>query len=543
MNKKNLAKWTALTMATATLLSGCGGGGGGSTSVEDSEQLLEIYVLEQGYGSDWARNVAAAFEKQDWVKAKYPELQVKLTFNDTTGFAANQMTLGEKYNTYDLLFGASFSGYYGTSDLVDITASVYESTVPEEDVTYSEKLNDSLETGMAYVDYETGEVSYYAAPYFSGVYGFIYNEEALLSYGEVPNTTDEFIALCQKIHDENATKYTNEDPTAQYAFMQSKDAPYWQKEGSTLEAWWAQYEGLQGYEDFFNGIVNGQRSKDIFKQQGRLESLNVIETLLDYDNGFVHPQSFSQDFMVAQTAFLQGSAIFHYNGDYFVDEMKEIVDRLVAADYTVPTIKMMKTPIISSIVNKCTTIENDAELSALVEAIDAKSTSLTGEGYDVNQKDFNKVKEARSIVNSVGPAPGVIPSYAKGKEIAIDFLRFMATDVALVEYSKGTNGSTLDFYFDMQTASPETYAELSPLHKDRLAYMNDAESPVTILPKASTYPLCSYGGVKAFVNEKYYGTLSGQSNTITAQDFYDDTLEHWTDSAWQMALSSAGLSN
>ena len=222
--------------------------------------------------------------------------------------------------------------------------------------------------------------------------------------------------------------------------------------------------------------------------------------------------------------------------------MKETVDRLVAAGFKVPTIKMMKTPIICSIIEKCTTIENDAELSALVKAIDAGSKSLTGTGYDVNQKDFDKISEARSIVCSVGPAQSVIPAYAKGKEIAIDFLRFMATDRGIVEYAKGTNGSTLDFYFDLQEASPEVYDTLSPFHKERIAYMSNKEQPINILKKGSTYLLCSPGGVKPFVNDAHYTTLSNPTNKVTAQDFYDDTIKHWTDAAWAMALSLAGLS-
>lgn len=540
MKRNFIAKIMAIVMVAAALLTGCGGRTGGQ---EDSEQLLEIYVLEQGYGSDWALNTIEAFKEQDWVKEKYPDLQIKYSFNDRVYFARDQLALGEKNNTFDLLFGYGFDSYCNAKDLVDLTEVVYNAKVPGEEITYTEKLNDSLEAGMATVDDETGEISYFTAPYYSGVYGFIYNEEALKSYGEVPNTTDEFIALCEKIQSENESKYKDEDPTAQYVFMQSKDAPYWEKEGSALEAWWAQYEGVQGYDDFFNGIVNGQRSKDIFKQKGRLESLKVIETLLDYDNGFVHPQSFSQEFMVAQTGFLQGAAVFHYNGDYFIDEMKEIVDRLAAADYDVPTVKMMKTPIISSIIEKCTTIENDAELSALIKAIDANSKELVGEGYDVNQKDYNKIREARSVVCSVGPAQSVIPAYAKGKEIAIDFLRFMATDRGIVEYAKGTSGSTLDFYFDLEEAAPDVYDELAPLHKERIAYMSNKDQPINILKKGSSYKLCSVGGVKPFVNDGHYTTLSNSTNTTTAQDFYDDTIKHWTDSAWAMALSLANLSN
>ncbi len=539
MNKKHLATCLALAMLGATALSACGESGGREGH---SDQYLKIYVLEQGYGSDWCRETIAAFKEQAWVKEKYPELEVDVDFNDKGTYALDQMNLGEKYNTYDLLCGATLSGFAGRDDVaLDLTDLVYNAQVPGEDVTYKEKLNADYSEAYKYVDPVSGEEKFYFTPYYTGLYGFIYNEDALESYNlEVPRTTDEFIDVCETIRDANKSKY-GVDPNAQYGFIQSKEAPYWQMGGGALTPWWAQYEGVDGYNDFYNGIVGGERSIGIFKQQGRLEALKVIEELVDYNNGFVSPASFNTEFMVAQTSFLQGSAVFHFNGDYFVDEMKEVKQQLIDRGLNVPTIKMMKTPIISSIKNKCTTIADDQELSALVKAIDAGSTALQGDGYDVNQKDFEKIFEARRIINGSLTGPAIVPAYAKGKDIAVDFLRFMATDEGISAYCKGANGGSIAFDFDIKTKNPELYETLDPLHQDRITYMCNSDDPVRVLRRADSFPLYQYGGVDAFVNMKFYSLLSAQGKTESAESFYDETIDYWTSSLWSTALTQSGM--
>ena len=88
---------------------------------------------------------------------------------------------------------------------------------------------------------------------------------------------------------------------------------------------------------------------------------------------------------------------------------------------------MVKMPIISSIVD---TLENknmtDAELSAVIDAIDAGETSYPG----VSQKDFDRLVEARRMVYSAtfDHCAG-IPARAKNKDLAKDFLEFMASDM------------------------------------------------------------------------------------------------------------------
>lgn len=502
---------------------------GGDASTAGGAQKLQIYVLEQGYGQDWAHNLKAAFMKQDWVKEKYPELEVELTINDNIGFASNQMQNGKKYNGFDILFGTdSLSSYYGTREVLDLTESVYNKEVPGETILYKDKLNESA--GYTFAKEKEDGTHYYATPYFIGQYGIIYNVNELQKYtNEVPRTTDELIAVCNKIKAAN-----------KYAFVWGNDASYWSKEGGILEVLWAQYNGVEAYDNYFNGVDRGALSVNIFKQKGRLYALEVLSQILNKNNGYYNVDVVNNDaYTLAQQKFYLGDAVFHYNGDYFIDENKESVKQLQQANLNPSEVIMMRMPILSKVIEKCDSIANDAELSALIKAIDNGSVALSGEGYEVNQDDFDKILEARGIVGTVGPAPAIIPAYADAQEVAIDFLRFMATNEGIAEYAKGTNGSTIDFKCDLSQTHPDVFNDLSQFHKERLGYLNADNLKIYVLRKGSTYPLGAYGGVTVVAAEKWHNELmSGR----TAQALYDETLTKWDNRAFEAALAASGIS-
>ena len=107
---------------------------------------------------------------------------------------------------------------------------------------------------------------------------------------------------------------------------------------------------------------------------------------------------------------------------------------------------MIKMPIISSIVD---TLENknmtDAELSAVIDAIDAGATSYPG----VSEKDFNRLVEARRMVYSATFDHCVgIPAKAKNKDLAKEFLKFMASDMGQAIYAQHLNGLSMAYGYE-----------------------------------------------------------------------------------------------
>lgn len=549
MRNKLFRSMTAIVMIFAMLfsVSAC------KKAVPNTEQTLEIYVFDQGYGTQWCYDIAEIFKQEDWVKQAYPELEILIKTNDNIQFAKSQLSLGSRKNTYDLLFGASLSEYFGTPELLDITELVYEKTLPNESVTFIDKINESVLSSFVYRDIAAADPvdRYFMVPYQGGLMGILYNEELLESFElEVPRTTDELFNACVTIMQKSAKEENGTITRSVYPFIQSKDAPYWNK--SILPVWWAQYEGIEGYNNFFNGYVieDGDLvpSKDIFKQQGRLEALKIYEKLLystenkaDNNANFISPSSFNGLFMTQQLAFLKGAAVFHINGDYFDDEMKGMKADYLSSGGTEYTIKMMRLPIISSIIDKCPSIADDAELSAVVKAIDQNSKALSGEGYSITQTDYDKILEARFIVNGTAAGVGgVIPSYAMGKNVAVDFLRYMATDKGLSAYAKGTLGATLDFDFDVQK-NQEVFDTLSPLNKERIKYFNSEMKDIHILRHPGSFALNKYGNVEMFVDSEFYSTFTKIGNKKSAQKFFDETITYWDDATFAAALYNAGI--
>ena len=204
-------------------------------------------------------------------------------------------------------------------------------------------------------------------------------------------------------------------------------------------------------------------------------------------------------------------------------------------------IRMLRTPVMSSIVE---TLENkemtDETLSAVITAVDEGKTSFDG----VSAADFAKIREARSIVYSVGSAHvSAIPAYAAGKDVAMDFLRFMATDVANESYIRSTGGASLPVKYNVIEKNPELYASLSTLQKSRLEYFNNGAFEIYTLPQERAFPLYRYGDVKPFSSASYYATFSAEGNKKTPADYQRETELTWTDAKWTKAVNDAGLTN
>ena len=509
--------------ATALSMAACG------TRVPDTEDALEIYCWDAGYGVQWCRDLIDLYKKQDWVKEKYPNLEVYLTTNDQETFASTRLSSSARVNTSDLLFGSQLYSFAGPGGaLLDLTDVVYNSTVPGESVTYKEKMNPSYLVSNKYLG-GTGE-HYYMTSWAGGMNSIIYNATIFEELGyEVPNTTDELIALC-------AAYKANKEHNG-YSFIQSRGDDYWQY---LFPIWWAQYEGIDEYLNFWNGISGNRFSTGIFDQKGREYSLGVYESLLKYEKGYVNPVGFTQTFMVAQTTFLTGGALMHVNGDWFSSEMKTIMGTIKDVD----TFKTMRMPIISALGEKLGI--TDKELSEIVTYIDKIADGETAEepvftstaGYNTAMV-IDAVREARTIVHSIGPAhTAVIPSYATAKEPAVDFLRFMATDIALNAYTKATDGASLPMNY---TVDKTLYNQLAPAQQSRIDYFESGLN-IYVLPATQAFPLARFGGLDAFVTQNYFGTFYAQNNKKTPADYMSETKNAWTEKKWQDALKAAGLS-
>lgn len=513
-------------------------GGCGGNRVGNDDQTLEIYVLEAGYGREWLDALIEAFEEQDWVREKYPNLTVAVPNpNREWSYAPNRIRAGAAVNTCDLMFGIDLQSVFSERDnngqpYLEDLGDVYDSDVPGEGVKFGEKVIDSFNQSNAFYDKDLQKNVYYAVTWAAGMDGILYNDAYFQQYGwEIPLTTDELVQLCDTIKSSGMKSEITGNEV--YAFVQSSNTAYWR---FMFPLWWAQYEGYENYQNYYRGVVNDHLDSSVVRQTGRLRSLQCIETFLSGDNGYLHESAGALQYRDAQVRFLMGEGVFQVNGDWFNLEM--------AADmevYTSAEIKIMRTPVISTIIEKTPTIEDDEELHDVVAAVDAGEQGLEG----VSDEDFAIVKEARSVVESIGPNHNaVIPAYASAKELAKDFLRFMATDIANEAYSRATGGASMPFEYDIREKSPEVYESASELQKTRISIYNDSDVPARVLPSPYSFSLYTYGGLLPLTTYTDALEFAFYNKTYTAEQIYENDIEYWTandNRNWNTAVALANL--
>lgn len=554
MMKNSIKKAAAVSGALLMAFSGVACGG----KPETGEGTLDIYVHKAGYGVQWAYDLKDAFMQEDWVKAKYSNLNVIVTDGDQDGYVKSKL-VAPNNNHYDLMLGFDSDYPKDNSLLEDLYDDVYNQVIPGEGTTkYIDRYFDSYATMNKYVDPNdtSGKDKYYVTAWAGGMNGIFYNEDLLTAMGySVPRTTNELLAICNAIYEDrtDGVAETN-DVYEGYSFIQSSGLAYLTY---VMPIWWAQYDGIQGYNDFYNGVYDNKLSKSIFSEyKGRLYSLEVFEDLFGYGEDKIvgnttyvgkhlNPQSMSADYTykIAQGLFLRGQGVFHVNGDWFEQEMKEKkaeIKQMEGIDYS---IKMMRMPIISKLGEKLGI--TDSELAAIVDYVDGTTTTAptftSTLGYD-SDLIIETVREARGVVHSIGAQHmSYVPSYAREKDIAKDFLLFMATDKAQDIYMQATGGCSLPFKYDVKTENPDVYAALTDMQKARIDYFNSDTVTVYTLPAPESFPLVKVGGLRAFSINDYHTVLTMKDTKKSAQTIFDDTIADWHDQKWSDACSKANV--
>ena len=556
MKKRVIATILAASVIApaAVSLTGC------KKKVADDENTLQIFVSDFGYGTDWVNDMIAAFKEQDWVKEKYPQLNIpKPDKNSERTFPADRMITDGKTNTYDLLFACdSAVANYDKTDgngnpyFEDLT-ELYQTQIPGESVTFAEKLDGNIRANMQYTGRDNSK-KYYSVQWVNGYMGLLYNQTYVTQYlgadYELPRTTIELEAMAKEIKGENIKNVA--------PFISSTKAGYWNQ---VCYTWWVQYEGTARYEDYWLGVDKyDQITNENFSQTGRLRSLETLESLIGKEKGYNHEEVNTLEFTSAQSKYLLGEAFMMPNGDWFENEMRSNY----AEDKNHYDIRFMQMPVISSIVenmefykdtykkpySELTAAEKqscDDILSKIVAAVDAEKTYETAKESvpDLTEKDYAKITEARHVVYSVEGHEGYIPAYATGKAIAKDFLLFMATDKGIETFMKATNGASTAFRYDVETKSPDLYNGFSNLQKSRASITKNGVVPFCVTSSSLVY----WGGLTYYsisnALEPFF-TAQNDSDRKTAKQIFDNDVNYYTKNDgeyWKELLSRAGIQN
>ncbi|MBQ9481296.1 MAG: extracellular solute-binding protein [Clostridia bacterium] len=508
----------------------------------DDDNTLEVYLWNAGYGYEWLEELLKDFGTLDWVQEKYPNYSYFTVINDQTNYGEDRMAAG-KGNTIDLIMSGNLDSYFGTKDLVEISDCILESDVPGENVKFKDKLLPSVYSSLGFTPYGETKTYYNSVPWNLGVGGIVYNATLFEELGlNVPRTTEEMFGIMDKVKSWNGSN-------AEYPFTYSYIASQITYSEYITAQWWAQYEGVQNFENFSYAIdEDGVRNSiNVLYEKGRMRSWEILDRLLDEANGYYDRSSPNRDFITGQSYLLLRRGLFMFSGDWFSNEMKDLAEGYKSEGYT-DTMSMMRTPVVSSLIEKLDTINDDTTLCEVIDEIDAGKTGSSVSG--VSQKDFDRVKEARGVMyTNNGSCHTVIPSYATAKDLAIDFVRYMATDRANELFACYSSGGKLPYKYDFMTQSSEKYAELNKKQSATLYLQTKVseylQTPFTRILNNKVSDFQRYGGFNILAGSNTSDIFNTFVYTNTsAQDLYQNAIDYYTannNAMWNTALRNAGM--
>ena len=509
MNKKmntTMKKCMSILLAgimTVLCLIGCGAGNGIKTSGDKTTILVKYWLA--GLGTEWLDNVIEGFEE------KYPQYEVRVESSSaqksiTSAFGYEDIDEADLY--------LCTKNYNADGNLVPLD-DVLETTIEGESKTIGDKFYDS------YLALEqSADGHYYNLTYGGGYVGIYYNKEMFEDAGvsQPPRTTDELVLVCDAL-----------SANDQKAFCHFKPVGYW--EDYMGPVFFAQYDGLDYVLNKFYGCVDEEGkspSLDVFtKEDGRYEAIKVMSQVCTPE--YTMTGSNSYDHTTVQTMWLQGEAAMMVNGTWTISEMGAVEG--------IENISMMKTPVVSTIVDKLTTIKTDKQLRTVISAIDkvtdgdaAESEYKQGDKYvvgdlTVSEADWNYIRAARNTMalNATGNS-AYIPNYSDNIEGAKEFLKYLYSDEGYTIYANSLK-QTLPFSLDSGELDISDWSELA----QRQAKLFASTEQFVSMYNAGSHPIFYAGGARWKSYHTTYCNRFSSTNVkdrLTAAEAWADTVQY-----------------
>lgn len=466
----------------------------------DAKKDIEIAYWNAGLGDQWLKDVIAAFT------AKYPEYNVFYTASAAA--ATINSTIDLDGNTVDLYFTTERSN---TSKFVALD-DVLNATADGDSKPLIEKFNSNyLKNSQA------ADGHYYQITYGGGVISLVYNKKLFEQAGitELPRTTNELAIACDKLYSAGITPICHFAPEGYYHFLSDALIYQYDRENYT-EAFYSCTDA--------NGV---SPSKEVFTtKDGRYEVLKAYEKILTTD--YVMEGSNSIDHVTAQTMFLNDSAAMMVNGSWIANEMASV-------EGSMENFAMMRTPVLSAITDKLTTVKSDAQLRQVITAIDNVQDGVKQlsdyqagdiynvDGLEVSKEDWDFIYTARfTVATNYSGESACIPQCSENIEGAKLFLSFMYSDEGYRSYAKS-----------LKTPMPMTLSDGSEL--DTSDWNAFQKSQLTLLEEAVAMP-CYYiasrhdifkaGGATKYADVPYVSRLcaSNKADRKTADAIWEEMI-------------------
>ena len=484
-------------VAMMLLMTACGKGKKASV-VERKDKTLYVASINKGYGIAWLEALLEEFcEQKGWDYVLYPVY--------TDSMLTQKIEAGAMACNYDLVFAGT--GSIADKEFLLDLSDVLDSTIETGDRA-GKKISECLDPTV-YAGMGSKETGYYRMPWTGGVNGLLINNAAIEGVlgkdwkSKYPcRTTDELLDFCAALKNAGLAPFIHSANTNYYSFL--------------YEAWFAQYNGLQGLSDYFNAYYTDYlgdkvRGYQVARNEGVLEAAKVMESI--FGNGYSHESSNSIDWEVTQTYFMSGKAAMFSNGDWNnIEMMKQFPDN---------DVRFMQLPIVSALGTKLGITEE--QLRQLVDYVDGKGEKPAVSSSNYSEEEIiTAVKEARSFAASYADAHNVfIPEYSANADMAQEFLKFMASDEGQHIFSEKTGGLTMCYGYDL--AKDEIYDSLSEFAKSRWEVADDVSLYVT--DRSESYARAGLSPFRARGLAPLEVLMSRTDDRYTAQMVYDYDYE------------------
>lgn len=384
----------SLTALTSTsMLTACGG----DESQRNESNELRICVYDGGYGTEWLETITKNYEQKTGIKVV---AEVDSAILDRLEDQLENVSDYDIYMSHDINW-QNFAARGLLANLDDLYSREVEGY---EGKTFEDRVIDGA------VEYsktagEDGSVHYYKVCYTQGAGGFVYNMDMFEENGwTIPKTYDELITLCNTINAAQIPIDGSRQTVKPFAWSGADRQYYWDY---IVFEWWAQLAGDSKIETF-----KGFASPEVYNPNGNyaefIQAYDMWYDLIATNSTNSTIDSYSQKLVSAQSQFANGEVAMIPYAQWAKKEIQKAINSKLEFD-----IAMMQTP----------------KANANVE----NYNYLVGFGDSM-----------------------IVPENTPNKELAKDFLAYMATEEACKTFVEKAEGAFLAFdYSEVDLSSIE----------------------------------------------------------------------------------------
>jgi len=290
--------------------------------VESNGKYLTVSVIDKGMGTAWIKDLAKRYRNKTGTTV---DVKGSATLNEQMG---SQLTSGEK--TSDIYFCFN-------SQLEWVTWASTGAIVPLDDVIPEENFRN--ETVYKLGNYNGHK---YYLPFAYNPTGIVYNVDYLneLGYSEFPDTWPELLQLCEDVNNSDLySNYTGDKVAPMVWAGGTGDMVYlfrslWaQVDPEGWEAYWGQDDKAGAHGEANKGLLVNDSTERVMQALIDLLAPTQSANGKSYYSANSHASSTGYSNIEAQTAFLEGNALFNITGAWFENEMQEEIAEYDETNY------------------------------------------------------------------------------------------------------------------------------------------------------------------------------------------------------------------